>query len=352
MDESGPPTSGSSLCSLPFTRSCTVPLDKDQCFFCQTDDDQQLFTVRTENAGKQLRKAVEMSDDASLKTRLNTSISPTDAHAIDVRYHKPCWTRHVFHVVRDETTRSTDKEHLLQRASLIELINLIDFQTQNQAYLSMDDIETTYVNMLGAEGLDHHYPAFTRRWLKEMILTELPTVKSVLQKNRRKSAVLYSPDACEEDMVHAAITSEEDDVKNMKAIYKSAHAIRKSIADFTKKDKPECAIPVSSNIDDVPAELYTMIRWIMVGPMDELETEAKTSVVDRTALTLSQNIMYGFKSTRQVKYNPSSDSATFRPQHARENPQVLGLALTVHHDTRSKMLMGLLNAQCTKKQTH
>ena len=87
IDESDPSTSVS---SPPFARSFTVPLDKDHCFLCQKDDGQQLFNVRTENAGNDIRDAVEMSHDASFKTRMNTGISPCDAHAIDVRYHKLC----------------------------------------------------------------------------------------------------------------------------------------------------------------------------------------------------------------------------------------------------------------------
>ena len=342
IDELGPSVSGS---SLPFTRSSTVPLDTDRCFFCQKVDDQQMFKVTTANAGNALRDAVEKCQDATLKTRLNTSISPCDAHAIDVRYHKSCWRRNVFHVLRDEHNKSnTSKEHSLQTASLIELINLIDVQTQNQAYLSIDDIETTYANMIGAEGMRNHSPAFSRQWLKEKILAQLPNVRSVLQTNRRKPAVLYSPAACEEDLVNSAITSDDDDINSMKAIFQAAQVLRKTIAGFTKKDKPANTIPVTTNIDDVPAELYTMIRWIIVGPVDELETETRTSVVDRLALTVSQNIRFGFKYNRQVKYKPSRESSTFRLQHTRENPQVLGLALTVHHKTREKMLMGLLNA--------
>ena len=81
-----------------------------------------------------------------------------------------------------------------------------------------------------------------------------------------------------------------------------------------------------------------------MGPADSLETKKRTKVVDRAALTVSQNIMYGFKSNRQVKYKPTTESAAFRPPHARENPQVLGLALTVHHDTHNKLLMDLLSA--------
>ncbi|KAK5907200.1 hypothetical protein CesoFtcFv8_005077 [Champsocephalus esox] len=42
-----------------------------------------------------------------------------------------------------------------------------------------------------------------------------------------------------------------------------------------------------------------MIHWIMVGPAKKLETEKRTRVVDRATLTVSQNIMYGFKSSAQ-----------------------------------------------------
>ena len=82
-----PSTSGS---SLPFTRSHTSPLDKEECFFCQKDNGQPLYQIRTENAGKELKDAMERSHNTAMKTRLNTCISAGDAHAIDVKYHKPC----------------------------------------------------------------------------------------------------------------------------------------------------------------------------------------------------------------------------------------------------------------------
>ena len=75
-----------------------------------------------------------------------------------------------------------------------------------------------------------------------------------------------------------------------------------------------------------------------------VETEKRTKVVDRATLTVSQNSMHGIKSDRQVNYKPIRESAEFRPPHARENPQVLGLALAVHHYSRNKMLMDLLSA--------
>ena len=49
--------------------------------------------------------------------------------------------------------------------------------------------------MLGRDGFDKDSPAFNRAWLKEKILTDLPGVSPVLQKDRRKSAVIYAPES-------------------------------------------------------------------------------------------------------------------------------------------------------------
>ena len=73
-----------------YTRSSTRPLNKDMCFFCQTDNDQKLFTVRTGNAGQSLKQAVQASSDPELKTRYSTCIADGDAHAMDIQYHKAC----------------------------------------------------------------------------------------------------------------------------------------------------------------------------------------------------------------------------------------------------------------------
>ena len=76
--------------SKPFTRSATDPLSKKLWFFCQSDNSQALYSIRTINSGKAIRKAIEISQDPVLMTRLSNAISPDDAHAIDVKYHKLC----------------------------------------------------------------------------------------------------------------------------------------------------------------------------------------------------------------------------------------------------------------------
>ena len=56
------------------------------------------------NSGKALRQAVEISKDPVLITRLSNATSPNDARAKDLKYHKLCWTPHVFHILRDHAS--------------------------------------------------------------------------------------------------------------------------------------------------------------------------------------------------------------------------------------------------------
>jgi len=130
--------------AAPCSRSLTRPLNKDMCFFCQTDNDQKLFSVRAGNAGQSLKQAVQASSNPELKTRYITCIADGDANAMDIQYHKACWTKHVFHVLRDDTNQAPKTQQSpTQVSSFVELLNIIDTQTRDGAYLSIQDIENT-----------------------------------------------------------------------------------------------------------------------------------------------------------------------------------------------------------------
>jgi len=76
---------------------------------------------------------------------------------------------------------------MAQLASLTEVINLVDYITRQQTPLSMEEIETTYVNLLGGkDALEQHVPSFSREWLKV-----LPNLRSVLQKQMQISYSVF-----------------------------------------------------------------------------------------------------------------------------------------------------------------
>jgi len=105
------------------------------------------------NCEKALRQAAVISKDPVLMTRLSNAISPNDAHAIDLKYHKLCWTPHVFHVFRDhasDNARSTAADLPMQMSCLlIQLINLVELHTEFKAYIPMGQIEGKIYPCLG-----------------------------------------------------------------------------------------------------------------------------------------------------------------------------------------------------------
>ena len=77
---------------------------RNQCFFCDKGDtyNEKLSKVATDNAGINLSKAVQLSRNDTFRVRLNAAVNPTDAHAIDVLYHRKCWATHVTNVLRGD----------------------------------------------------------------------------------------------------------------------------------------------------------------------------------------------------------------------------------------------------------
>ena len=83
------------------TRSKATPYNKAVCFFCDGEgcNREKLREVRTMNAGTSLSEAIEPSRIDKLPVKFCTAINATDAHAIDIKYHKNCRTKNVSNVL-------------------------------------------------------------------------------------------------------------------------------------------------------------------------------------------------------------------------------------------------------------
>lgn len=57
-----------------------------------------LHKVATEHAGQALKDAVEKCGNKKMHVKC-TTIDPEYANAIDIRYHKRCWAKHVHGVL-------------------------------------------------------------------------------------------------------------------------------------------------------------------------------------------------------------------------------------------------------------
>ena len=111
----------------PLTRSKTSPYNRDVCFFCDCEGGypQLLHTVSTLSAGSSLDAAVKKEGDEKLHVKLSTAVDRRDAHAIDIKYHKNCWTKHVTNVLHKHSTTS-NIEQACEVAAKIEFVTMAE----------------------------------------------------------------------------------------------------------------------------------------------------------------------------------------------------------------------------------
>ena len=135
--------------SQQITRSKAIPYDKNVCFFCAGDAGyrQSLHSVLTSSAGESLRAAIEMSSNDKLRVKLSSAIDPSDAHAINIKYHGKCWVNHVTSVLRRGKSQapavSTDQpvSHRESKAAAqIEFLTMVENTLRNGTILTMSKL--------------------------------------------------------------------------------------------------------------------------------------------------------------------------------------------------------------------
>ena len=92
---------------------------------------------------------------------------------------------------------------------------------------------------------------------------------------------------------------------------------------------------------DVPKELGTFIKWIVIGTKSQItggECEVENTISSKV---IGQLVMNSFKTDRQVSYKPLSNEVTYRQRN--ETSIALGLSLMVHNVTRSRILVTFLS---------
>ena len=273
---------------------------------------------------------------------MSTALDPKDGHAIDLKYHRKCWVANVQRPTRKET-EGTSHPSPKQITALIELLHMVDFQTSQKAILSIEELEKTYLMLIGDEQ-ESHVPTYNRKWLKSTVLQQLPHLKAVRQTQVNQPSLLYSPDACDPELTQVMAAQQVDTNEIVEDIYKCATVIRKDIKTYTKENPHTLSLDVTSKIDDLPPLLQTLLRWIICGPMMTKDNSQCSTEAECITATICQDIMFATKTDRQVSYSLKNETASFRNCKDKENQKAIGLALTVHNDTRNKTIIDLLSS--------
>ena len=82
------------------------------------------------SAGSYLDAAVKKEGDEKLHVKLSTAVDRRDAHAIDIKYLKNCWTKHVTNVLHKHSTTS-NIEQASGVAVKIEFVTMAEMELKS-----------------------------------------------------------------------------------------------------------------------------------------------------------------------------------------------------------------------------
>ena len=106
-----------------------MPLNKDDCFFCQKSGLRRnpLHKDSNKGVGEHLESKAELSNNNSFKVCLKTVVDPTDAQFIDVHYLNNCRNKYVCNVLRKQNAiGSSNGDADTKIALTIKFLSLLD----------------------------------------------------------------------------------------------------------------------------------------------------------------------------------------------------------------------------------
>lgn len=318
----------------PLTRSKTSPYNRDVCFFCDGVGGyrQPLHTVSTSTAGSSLDAAIKKEGDEKLHVKLSTSVDSKDAHAIDIKYHKNCWTKHVTNVLRKPSATS-QIEQASEVAAKIEFVTMTEMALKSGKVMNMSQLQAAFDTISQENNVKGK--SCSRKTIKKLIQAEVEGVefhKSKRVNESERVSIKESRDVA----IQLSETVDEDCTSNMKILYDAAVLLRKSINKCKKWVFTGSLETISK--DNCPEELYCFYRWIIQGPNATLSAQEKCTEIHKRAMHLAQTTISMCLTERQVK-NKKSETL----QSTREMPEQLAVGLAVHQALRSKEIVNMLH---------
>ena len=238
------------------TRSKTSPYNKNVCSFCDGPPGyrKNLHNISTFSAGESLRTAIGMSGNDKLSVKLNTSISPDDAHSIDIKYHKNCWAIHVSHVLRRETSESSSEKLAGEIAAQIEFLTMTEMTLRSGKVATMSELQDSFESILESNNVEN--PRGGRKAFKQLLLREIPEMECHAPNRVNESERVSIKKTRDE-----AIQMTEDQTANvdadMKTLFDAAAIIGKSITKC-RKWKLTGSLENLPN-ENVPAAIFSFL---------------------------------------------------------------------------------------------
>ena len=270
--------------------------------------------------------------DDKLHVKLSTAVDSKDAHAIDIKYHKNCWTKHVTNVLRKHSTTS-NIEQASEVAAKTEFVTMAEMALKSGKIMNMSQLQAAY-DIISQEN-NVKAKTCSRKAIKKLIQAEIEDVEFHKPKRVNEServSIKESRDVA----IELSENANEDCTSNMKTLYDAAVLLGKSINNCKKWVFTGSLETLAK--DNCLEELYCFYRWIIQGPNVTLSVQEKSTEVHERAMYLAQTTISMCLTERQVN-NKKSQTI----QSTREMPEQLAVGLAVHQAIRSKEIVNMLH---------
>ena len=276
------------------------------CIFCQTEKKgKDLHRCSTLNMDKRLREMSHHMKDE----RLIGILAEGDAIALDILYHRDCYTLYSRRYTDDVSPRQPNQTPSIM--SLEELVSEIAEQIENgTTVFSMRELVDRYQSKL-----DDDAPSVNPTRLKNEILEKFPDFEE--QHGSRRRVYLIASMKMRELISDSIEKDQESILVRAAAICRRAVASTESYT-FANNFK-ECSDRL------IPKQLRQLVHLLILGPKSESADAKKV----RSERTITELLMFNMKNIAYKK--------------TMEMPLPLYIGIWLHSQTRSKKLIKHLN---------
>ena len=318
------------------TRSKTSPYEKNVCFFCEEPENVKLplHNVSTFTAGQSLDEAIRLSQNDILRVKLSAAVDSSDAHAIDIKYHKKCWLNNVTNVLRKTFSPDESKSDFMSEiAARIEFLAVTEATLRDGQILTVSDLQNTLEQVFQAN--DVSKVRYNRKTLKALLENEISDVEFHKPK-RRNEPERVSVKTTRDEAIQLSEDARAKCDEELKVLFDAAKTLRKAINRSKRWEFTGTLTDIDYSV--VPEELFLFARWLIQGSKRETLSKDKTEDAKKRALSLCQTAVSMCLTERQCN-NKKSKTLNL----SREMPQQLAVGLAVHQATRSKDLVNMLH---------
>ena len=104
-----------------------------------------------------------------LRVKLSTAVDTSDAHAIDIKYHKTCWATNVTNVLPKPQSYSVDSTSKMasEMAGKVKFLTMTEIALREGKILTNSSLQTAFDNILEENNVAQS--ACDRKVLKQLL---------------------------------------------------------------------------------------------------------------------------------------------------------------------------------------